>query len=444
MSSSFGRSAVVRGGALVGSGAIISALAGATITFVLARQLGPTGLGQYSVVIATSGLLATIGRFGQGPILIQRLAHTSPGSYRRPVVAAFTTMIAASTALILVISTPLGATALQRSAGITGDEKPLLVVLFVATSGYALASEAFRGLQRFALASYSGVLMQRILLLLMLGLSVAMLLPSLSPYRAVVLASVTATMTLFVSTLVLGAILRGQGSFMPVPHTMVNTAREGLPLVLAGVIAVVAARIPLWIFANSDALDQAGIFALAAAMAAALALIPQIAINTLGPFVASAYASGDRTGISHRLGLIAAGLTLVTLVAALAILLAGLYLAQIAVGSGFAPAVPTFAILAVGVVTVSVTGPCGLVLKVTGFQQWNLVASAAGALLAVFAVLALAPTHGAFGAAIGVVAASIFQNVLLMIFARSHAAVRTNANFGALWHYLLDQNRRVQ
>ena len=104
--------------------------------------------------------------------------------------------------------------------------------------------------------------------------------------------------------------------------------------------------------------------------------------------------------------------------------------------SGFADAVGVAAILLIGTIATALTGPCGLLLNLTGNEKWAARASLISVGLAAIAIFPAGSAGGALGAAAVMAIATVLRVALLLRFAYQQTGIMTAADFPALYRSL--------
>jgi O-antigen/teichoic acid export membrane protein len=138
--------------------------------------------------------------------------------------------------------------------------------------------------------------------------------------------------------------------------------------------------------------------------------------------------------LETRVRVAAAATSLLALVAATSLLVAGAIAVPRLFQGGFQDAVPTAAILLVGTIATALGGPCGLLLNLTGHGRWTATASTISLAFAAATMIPAAHMSGSIGAATVLAAATTLRVGLMARFALRQAGIRTTASFSALYH----------
>jgi O-antigen/teichoic acid export membrane protein len=433
----FTRAAVIRGGSLVALGGIASTALAAVLTTILGVELGDEGFGSYAFVIATAGLLASLARFGLGPIVVRDIAHsitdeTGSGT-REPVAAAVAVVLGASIVIAAVTISPFGQSILESTGDLDASMTAALAVIFVSQAVFTINAESLRGLLRLGPAAFLGLPVQRLVSLVLVAGAVYALSTDLDPELAVWLTAASAAVAVLASGGALWAhVRRLPGALRPQRARVRAMTRDGMPLVLTDIIGLAGARLPVWVLPIFDDLAGAGVFALSTAFVTLIRFGHKTMAQTLSPFVAEAYHQGSRHDLQRRVRVAAAATSIAALLASAGMIVAGTLIVPRLFPEGFEDAVVVAAVLLIGTVATAVAGPCGLVLNVTGNTRWMARASTISILVALAAIFPASAAGGAIGAAAVMAASTIVRVALQLRYARRQTGIFTVADFAAL------------
>jgi O-antigen/teichoic acid export membrane protein len=152
------------------------------------------------------------------------------------------------------------------------------------------------------------------------------------------------------------------------------------------------------------------------AVASRIATLVTFGITTvnayLAPQIAYLYAKGERMALQDMVTMVARGVFLYTIAAALILLLCGRWILAL-FGAEFVQIYDVLQVLIVGQLLIGMCGPVGFLLTMTGHQRDALYAIGSSAVLAVVLNLALIPGLGLYGAAIATVIAIAFRSAAL-------------------------------
>lgn len=420
---------IAKNALVVGGASALGAVAGGVTNAILANRLGPVGLGEYAFVLATASAIAVLGGSGVGPLVVRNTAapRDVDGATRGVVVVAISVTTAMSVVLALGLSSQVGRR-LMAQVGHVPESYGLWAGLLVGTTAPALViAETFRGRMQFGRGAYLGPTLAKLLLLAAIVVA-AVAGQILSTENVLALTAVVSAASLGVSVAFGVALLRQ----LPGGRFRIASAwrfiRESIPFTGTALVLLLVPRVPIWTLGVADEYATAGVYALSFALVSFLLLIHSTASRTLSPYAASEIAAGRGSEIERRLGRFAAVTTLTTLLS----LAVGAFLIRrfgaAIFGSEFEDLVGVTVILGLGVVYAAFAGFGGMVLNVSGNQQWTTLAYATElSLVAVFVGTAFS-RWGVYGVAIAVSGAGAIRATLLYVFARKRLLISPRAN----------------
>ena len=437
----FTRAAVLRGGSIVAAGGIASTALAAVLTTILGIELGDEGFGSYAFVIATAGVLAAVARMGLGPIIVRDIARSvdedsATRGTRQPILTALVITAALSAVIAIVTISPIGRWILESSGDLSFSMVGALAVLMAAQALYTNNAESLRGLHHLGSAALLGLPVQRLVSLALVAGVVYMASSDLDPPLAIWLIAAAAVTAVVASGLGLWSRIRSLPGANPNAALARKMTRDGSPILLTNVLGLAGARLPVWVLAILGTLGQAGVFALATAYVTLIRFGHKTMVGTLSPFIATSYHSGDREALQRRVRVTAAATSLAAVAAAIAMVVAGTVIVPRFFPSGFADAVGVAAILLIGTIATALTGPCGLLLNLTGNEKWAARASLISVGLAAIAIFPAGSAGGALGAAAVMAIATVLRVALLLRFAYQQTGIMTAADFPALYRSL--------
>lgn len=426
---------------MVVAGSVLSSAFAAGLTTILGVELGDVGFGIYAFVIATAGLLGTLSRVGLDPIVVRDIARSvedgkSRLGSREPIVTALTITGLMALVLALLTVSPLGADLLESAGDLEYTMVGGLAVLFSTQAIYTINTQALRGLHYLGHASFLGLPVQRIVSFGLVAWVVWVAGDELTVSTAIWLTAASAAAAVAVSGYVLWRRTRHVGGRLPKPAKAARMAKDGSPVLLTDLLGVAGSRLPIWILAIVGTLGEAGVFALATSFVALIRIAHKAAVDTLAPFVATAYHEGSREGLQNRVRVVAAGAALLAILAAIGLVVVGSYAVPRLFGESFEDAVPVATILLLGIVAIAIVGPTALLLNVTGNERWTARSSLITTALAAAFIIPASLAAGAIGAAAVMAGARAVGTSLQLRYVRRETGVDTLADFPALWRSL--------
>lgn len=390
---------LARGGSLNFVGAICNQVAGLGITLLIARELGRAQLGRYAqayALMALLGLLSLSGlRTGMLRFVAIHRAERDPGAVRG--VVRLGIALTASASLLLATGLYLAAPWLVGVA--FDDERLVLAVRFVAltlpaatlTDIALAATQGYRTMKPHALIGLMFEPLARLgltalLLSQGLGLRGAMAALMVSNAMAAVLAVIALYRLLGAPTTPTRYSLRELFRFSMVSW-MASLATSGL---------VWADTILLGIFRPSA---EVGVYNVATRLVTLATFVMPAINSSFGPRIADLYHRGQTASLRRAYAAATSWILRLSLPAFVAVVTFPRELLAI-FGDGFRVGAAVTVILAVGKLVDAGTGPCGLMLNMSGRPLWNMVDNITVLVLNIVLNLLLIPRYGIVGSAV--------------------------------------------
>lgn len=382
------------------------------IAVVLARALGATEFGMYSLAMAWAGLLTVPALVGMENLSVRHTAAYSAqqrwshlrGLLRR----AFQIVTVISLSLTLVS----GAAALALS----GPQGVVLLVGLLMIPPAALmriAQAALRGLGHIGEGFVPELAITPSVVLLLIGGSVV------AGLALTALAAVTIHLVAGLLALAVAVVLLWRRIPEPVRAAQsIYLTREWLtaamPLLFIGGMQTVIRQTDVIMVAALIGVREAGIYAVATRGAQLISFVLYAVNAPLAPRFARLYALGDVAAMQRLATAGARVVLLITLPAAAAFIFAGDLFVGI-FGPEFLPAAPALAVLTVGQLVNAASGSVGSLLTMTGHERDAAFGFGLSAVLNIGLNLLLIPIWGPLGAAVATASSLVAWNVILSI-----------------------------
>jgi O-antigen/teichoic acid export membrane protein len=396
---------VARGGAISLAGAAVAGLAGFGVTWIVARALGQREAGGLFAATAAFTLAGTVAKLGTPTGLvyfIARLRTAGDAGLRACVRTALRPVLVA--AIVAAVAMWLTAPAHLSEFRILAVLLPLAVLsdtLLAATRGWralrptVLLDRLLRpGLQLVALGA---------LLLLGVRATVPYALGWVLPYTP--------------TALLAGYALR---QLLPRPEESAATEepvspqgfwRFTAPRAVASVAQLALQRVDILLVASLAGLRAAAVYAVAGRFLALGQLANQSILLSVQPRLAELLGAGDRAGANALYQTATGWLVLVAWPLYLGTaVFAAVYLGLF--GPAYRGAVPVVVVLALAMLVATGCGMVDTVLAMAGRTSWNLANVLVALAVNVSVDLVLIPRLGALGAAVGLAAAVLTNNLV--------------------------------
>lgn len=395
-------------------------------TIVLARILGPDGLGTYAATMSWIGILTIPASLGLPTLSVRLVAsYNVSGQWKKMrglivraqrLVLGFAIILALlSDAIVFALSDRLS-NQFEVAMIIASLILPLLAV-------NAVRSGVLRGLHRVTLAQVPDYL---VVPWLFVGLVAGTrLLPGLQPTAPMAIAlRLAATLMSFV---IGSRILRvGSPARLRTVHAeyeMRAWLRAALPLLLVGGMTALATRSDVLLLLALRGAEDAGVYQ-AAARTADLVVFALVIANVVSqPLLAQHYAKGE----IERLQAVAtrsARISLaVSLPLAIAFVVLGRAMLAFLMGPDYVRGYGPLVILVGGQIINTAMGPVGQVLTMTGHEAIAAKGMALGVAVNVLLALLLIPRFGLWGAALATALSLVVWNVALAVAVRRRLGI---------------------
>lgn len=392
------------------------AVVGLGLNFVIASVWGSTELGVFNLVTMAVFCLAILGAGGLQFAVLRAVAAASED---RDHVAAVVVgallpnlgLAAAATGLCLAIRHPIGA--LLESPAVAEGMLWAAPGVFCFSINKVLFG-VVNGLRRMrAYALYTSL--RYLLIAASLGLCAALALDG--PHLALVW-TITEGVLLLVLTIEVAATValrRGRG--------WMAHARAHLDYGVRGVVATLGleinSKLDVWMLGVALPEDQVGVYALASTLYEGILQVAVVLQNNVNPLLARHLATDDKPAAEQLVRRMRRWLVPTALFGCgLAALLYPYVIPRLVGDPVFAQAAVPFAVLMAGTVLASPNLPFAALLLMAARPGWHTVYVVATVAIAFFADLALIPSLGANGVALGTALGLFASTVLLSALAR--------------------------
>jgi O-antigen/teichoic acid export membrane protein len=382
-------------------------LAGFAVTFLIGRQFGAAANGQFALIAQTALFLAVVGLIGLEVGVVRHFAKAvamkaplAPGTVFR--------VTAAATGLIAIIALALSLGGDFVWLRLFGNEVPrtFLLVLCVLLFGRAatqLLGGMLRSQHRFELGQIVAALSIPLI-------TAAALISGLanSAEEALWAAAAGAGLSIVIAGWAMRRhIARGPDALsIPLRTILVSS----VPLWGVGIANNIGEWYGLAVAAVTFGAAEAGIYRVAVQIAMSLQIISIALFSVYSAKISTAFHAGD----TRQVALLARSAVRLSTAAALpmaAVLLVASDFILGLIGEEFRAALPLVQILIVGQLAFTLTGPCGLVLAMSGHEKINLAITICGTIVLLVCVPIAARVAGLAGIAMSISAILLLRNV---------------------------------
>lgn len=389
-------------------------LSGFVATFLIGSRFGAAASGQFALVSQTAAFLAVIGLLGLDVSVVRHFAKAAAGS-GRIAAGVFWQVSGLGLGFMIAIALVLWLGGNMIWALLFGDVVPrdmllVLCILLIARGGTSLLGGMLRSQHRFTLG--------QIIASLTIPLTTAAVL--VGGLANSVESALWATAAGGLGSIVIGAIAMarhvGRGAeAMAIPLRAVLAS--SLPLWGVGIALNIGDWYGLAVAAQMLGAAEAGIYRVAVQIAATLQIIAIALFSVYSAKISTAFHAGEISQVA----LLARSAVRVSTAASLPLVIAlvlgsEFLLGQI--GAEFLPALPLVFILIAGQLAQTLTGPCGLVLAMSGNEKTNLAITVASTVLLLLCVPIAAYFAGLPGIAVCISVLMLLRNIFAYVVVR--------------------------
>ena len=392
---------------------------GMGVTFLvgvqLARYLGPAQYGAYGLVMSVVAVLVVVAGLGFAPLatreLAVRIARREWPWFDGYLTWSFAVVTASSCVAALALAASLS---LFHPAGSSPIPlHPLIVGLVPALALTGLAAAALRGCGVIVGGQTLDALVRPALFSAALLASWAMA-PQLDANRALTLHLVAAGLTLVVALLWL-LLSRPKSWSAPMKLSVIPWFKSSLPMGLTDLLRAIDGNITPILLAAMVTVTDLGVFRVAAASAALLALPYALFSVIATPIVARLHAEGETVRLQKAACAMALAMTAATGLLLLLLWCLGPTLITLLFGAAYRGAWSVLMVLGLAQLLNAAFGIAPTLLNATGSERFLALIFATSLAVTLLATLLLTPVLGILGAAISVVIGVLLRGIPLQI-----------------------------
>ena len=392
----------------------------------LARALGPASYGALAVVLALLGVMANASALGLPNTVTRRVAaHYAQGSWGDITgIITFATRTTGVAALAITLVALIVLLIVNPFAAISTTALVIGVCSIPAVALTQVDGATLRGFGRGIISQLVTNLL-RPMVLLAIVCTWFIVRGYRLDYNEVVVANLIAAMSAWMAARVwCRRTIRTSGT-QGAGVAPLNVWPEALPFLLVSVLALVGARIDLFLITFLLDIHSAGLYEVAA-RGADLVLMPLTATGVvLAPEFSRRNALRDHAALQRLATLSCWGLFIASLPIALALALGSRQVTSFAFGPDYAASSGSLAILALGYLATLSLGPVHLILGMTGYSRQSAAGAIAAVIIGSGLSAVLIPMIGIEGAAIARGVSQTAVAIWLAILVRRALGVRS-------------------
>ena len=385
---------------------ILVFLLGVPAGIVIARVLGPEGVGVYALIMLVPGLLYQLGNLGLGGASIY-----FTGTRRFALSDVTSNSLVFGFAVMVLLGGLFAAAYRLFLYPFFKDVEPLFIYLILLSLPFSLVSVYFKQvlLARFKVREFNLLTLLQPLLMLV-GVALLLILFQAGMLSLVVLCIVVPVITFGASVFLVRRLTRIRFSLKPA--ILKESLGYGVKMYLANIFTFLSYRLDILLVGYFLGATQVGFYALAVAMAEMAWFIPDAVKTILFPQVSSS----DRASSGWLAATVARHTLMLSVLACVGLAAVGRWAIELLYGAEFLPSFVPLLILLPGIVANSVASLAAAYLSGVGKPIFATHASLASVAVNVALNLVLIPMWGIAGAATAT-SVSYCLNCLILLFA---------------------------
>ncbi len=404
-------------------------IAASGLTFIMsvifARLLGTTGLGTYSYATTWANLLSIPAALGIDQLIVREIAIYRSKSRWSLMggILRWANLIVLGAGIILAV------TAVIVAWNLKGDSDRSLVfavalamVTIPIISLRTLRLGAMKGLHRVVLGQMPDTLFAPIIIIFLTVSSYFLFPTHFNVFWVLGIKIIASAITFIIGTRWLLQSLPLEVNQVAPEYESKKWLADALPFMFLGTSELLNSRLDLLMLGAIKGVEAVGIYAVLLGVTRLTVFIHQAANSVLGPTIATLYSEGKIRQLERMIRKSMLLVFLVSLAIGGAIVLLGDRVLSI-FGSEFLTGRTAMNILILGPIFTSFTGAVGLVLNMTGHQNYTAIAVGSSAVLNIILNTVLIPVYGINGAAIATTTSLVVINIMKVIFVQQKLGI---------------------
>lgn len=407
-------------------------IAGTSLTFlnslIFARLLGTEGFGTYAYIIAWTNLLIIPATLGLDKLIVREVAiyqNRSQWGLMRG-------LLNWSNQFVLLVSIGLTIITASVAWNMNKSNSQMLLAFYVALVYLPIASlrnlrlAAMKGLHQVVLGQLPEVVIAPLLLILLTGCGYLFLGKELNAIWVIAIFVASTSITFFVGARLLQKVLPLALEETEAQYQTVTWIRSALPLMFLSSMQIINSRTDILMLGAMKGAETVGLYVVIN-RGVQLIVFMQGAVNgILAPTIASLYAEGKMKQLQKIVTKSARIVLLASLIFTSSLTLFG-YWFLLLFGFNFTQGQTALTILSIGKLINAGTGAVGLLLTMTGHQNYTVLSVGISAILNILLNILLIPEWGVTGAAVATASSMILVNTMNMIWVYKKIGINSTA-----------------
>ena len=387
------------------------------LSIIFARFLGTVGLGTYSYAVTWANLASIPATLGVDRLVVREMAVYRTKSQWQLMggLLRWSNVVVLSFSLIFTIVATASIYLWESSLD---ADIVLAVILAMVTVPIAslrnVRQGAMQGLHRIILGQMPDALFGPAMVIVLTVIGYLLFPESFNVYWVLVIKLLAVITTFFIGGIWLWQSLPTEVKQVKPQYLAKQWLMAALPFMFLGTMQLINSRIDIIMLGGIQGVEAVGIYTIIVGITQLTIVIHQAANSVLGPTIATLYSENKLQELEQIIRKSVLIVFSVSLSIGVIMMVFGKYLLLI-FGSEFVPGHTAMNILILGQVFHAFTGPVGLLLNMTGYQNYTAIAVGISAVLNIIFNALLIPQWGINGAAAATTASLIIINVLKVI-----------------------------
>ena len=407
--------------------------AGMAVTFVsgfaLARMLGPSDYGIYSMLMAVPLIVSAFVQLGFPQLAtrdISRLLASDQAERIRALLFWFSIVIAGGCAVALLMLLGLYSVSKLPLMSIQPKDAALAAFLIPLTAFNNLIVGVLRGLHRNIVAQLQYAVIRPILFT---GLLISSSVFASSWITAMVAVSFQAFAA--VAAVAIGAVsikraLPASDHHAKVPRTLHKWIRSALPMGGTDIVRMIEAQIPFLLIAAFLSTKDVGLYRVAVSASALIGLPTSLVVMTIASRLSTFFIKGDISSMERLLAAAALTTTISAAIATVVLIVFGEHLLRIAFGKVYAESWPTLILLCISYCVSSTCAGAMTTLNMCGLERKLFSTYLVGMGVTLTIAIILVQYIGIVGVAIGALFGEVIRCFIMRYLAKRRLGIETS------------------
>ncbi|MGB3757877.1 MAG: flippase [Rivularia sp. (in: cyanobacteria)] len=404
-------------------------IAGTGLTFIrslmFARLLGTDGLGIYAYAITWVGLLSIPATLGLPQLIVREIAiyqtQSAWGLIRG--------LLRWSNQIVLIVSIVLALIAgviAWNLQGVTNTQ--ILLAFCVALTSLPIACltnlrlSAMQGLHKVVLGQLPEVLIAPLLLILFTGSGYLILKENLNASWVVGMHVLAVSFTFLIGAGLLNRALPKVVKDAPPKYQARKWLSSGLPLMFLGAMHIINSQTDVLMLGALKGAEEVGIYVVVNRLASLIVFVLMAVNSVLAPNIASLYAEGKIDKLQRVITKSSRAVFFASCSVAGSLIVFGDWFLLL-FGQEFTQGKDALIILCIGQLVNAAAGPVGLILNMSGHENYTAMSIGSSAILNVVLNAILIPQSGIQGAAIATASSMVMWNIISFIWVKKKMGI---------------------